>query len=145
MRLRACEKAGLKEVPIIKASDLSPEQQQEFIIKDNVGFGSWDWDTLANEWDTDKITEWGLDIPLLNERLEVINDGDNPEIEITEEILEELRLKPKYIVEFKIHGARGQYWAVVHNRGPWRMTTLQQRLGRKIRGEEKWNKILIEY
>ena len=64
---------------------------------------------------------------------------------LSEGMLEELRLKPKYIVEFKIHGARGQYWAVVHNRGPWRMTTLQQRLGRKIRGEEKWNKILIEY
>ena len=58
MRLRACQKAGLKEVPIIKASDLTPEQQQEFIIKDNVGFGSWDWDILANEWDTEQLEEW---------------------------------------------------------------------------------------
>ncbi|MAG27188.1 hypothetical protein CMI47_16770 [Candidatus Pacearchaeota archaeon] len=63
MRLRACQKAGLKEVPIIKASDLTPAQQQEFIIKDNVGFGSWDWDVLANEWDKEQLEDWGLELP----------------------------------------------------------------------------------
>jgi ParB-like chromosome segregation protein Spo0J len=63
MRLKACKEAGLKEVPIIKASNLTDQQQKEFIIKDNVGFGDWDWDGLANEWDADEITEWGLDIP----------------------------------------------------------------------------------
>ena len=63
MRLKACIDAGLTEVPIIKASSLTPEQQQEFIIKDNVGFGEWEWDVLANEWDVEKLTEWGLDIP----------------------------------------------------------------------------------
>ena len=63
MRLKACIEAGLTEVPIIKASSLTPEQQNEFIIKDNVGFGEWEWDMLANEWDVDKLTEWGLDIP----------------------------------------------------------------------------------
>ena len=63
MRLKACIDAGLTEVPIIKASSLTPEQQQEFIIKDNVGFGEWEWDVLANEWDIEKLTEWGLDIP----------------------------------------------------------------------------------
>ena len=63
MRLKACIDAGLKEVPIIKASSLTLEQQKEFIIKDNVGFGEWEWDVLANEWDVDKLTEWGLDIP----------------------------------------------------------------------------------
>lgn len=50
MRLKACKEAGLKEVPIIKASDLTEEQQREFIIKDNVGFGEWDWEQLK-EWD----------------------------------------------------------------------------------------------
>ena len=64
MRLKACIEAGLKEVAIIKASELTPEQQNEFIIKDNVGFGEWDWDILANEWDTDKLQDWGLDLPL---------------------------------------------------------------------------------
>ena len=48
MRLKACIEAGLKEVSIIKASELTPEQQNEFIIKDNVGFGEWNWDDLAN-------------------------------------------------------------------------------------------------
>jgi DNA modification methylase len=63
MRLKACIEAGLKEVPIIKASSLTPEQQKEFIIKDNVGFGEWEWDVLANEWNVEKLTDWGLDIP----------------------------------------------------------------------------------
>jgi len=63
MRLKACKEAGLKDVPIIKASELTDEQQKEFIIKDNVGFGEWDWDQLANEWDVEQLTEWGLDVP----------------------------------------------------------------------------------
>ena len=63
MRLKACLEAGIKEVAIIKATDLTEEQQKEFIIKDNVGFGEWDWNDLANNWDSDKLEEWGLDIP----------------------------------------------------------------------------------
>jgi hypothetical protein len=62
MRLKACIEAGLKEVAIIKANELTPEQQNEFIIKDNVGFGEWNWDDLANEWDSELLTEWGLDV-----------------------------------------------------------------------------------
>ena len=63
MRLKACEEAGLKEVPIIFADNLTPEQEKEFIIKDNSSFGEWDWDLLANEWNTDQLIDWGLDIP----------------------------------------------------------------------------------
>ena len=62
MRLKACIEAGYKEVTIVKAKDLTPEQQNEFIIKDNVGFGEWDWDILANEWNAEDLTEWGLDV-----------------------------------------------------------------------------------
>ena len=62
MRLKACKEAGLKEVPVIKASDLNEEQQKQFIIKDNVGYGEWDWDMLANEWDAEDLVEWGLDV-----------------------------------------------------------------------------------
>jgi len=62
MRLKACKEAGLKEVPVIFADSLTEEQQKEFIIKDNVGFGEWDWDQLANEWDAEELSEWGLDI-----------------------------------------------------------------------------------
>jgi hypothetical protein len=64
MRLKACKAAGLTEVPIVIADQLTPEQQAEFIIKDNVGFGEWDWDLLANEWDETLLQEWGLDLPI---------------------------------------------------------------------------------
>lgn len=62
MRLKACREAGLKEIPIIQASQLTEEQQREFIIKDNVGFGEWDWEMISAEWDVDKVEEWGLDV-----------------------------------------------------------------------------------
>ena len=48
MRLKACQEAGLTEVPVVQAKDLSEEQKKEFIVKDNVGYGEWDWDDLAN-------------------------------------------------------------------------------------------------
>jgi len=67
MRLKACKSAGLFEVYIHQAIGWSEEQKQEFIIKDNVGFGDWDWDILANEWDTKKLNEWGLDLPEFDE------------------------------------------------------------------------------
>jgi hypothetical protein len=64
MRLKACQEAGIKEVPIIIADNLTEEQQREFLIKDNVGFGEYDWDMLANEWDAEELDKWGLDIPI---------------------------------------------------------------------------------
>lgn len=67
MRLKACKEAGLKEVHIIKASNLTEEQQREFIVKDNVGFGEWDWDVLANEWDVELLEKWGMDLPVLKD------------------------------------------------------------------------------
>ena len=66
MRLKACKEAGLKEVSIIKASGLTVKQQREFIVKDNVGFGDWDWDMVANEWETNELKEWGLDVPVFD-------------------------------------------------------------------------------
>jgi ParB-like chromosome segregation protein Spo0J len=63
MRLRACMDLKLKEVPVILADEWTEEQRREFIIKDNVGFGEWDWDQLANEWDAIELADWGLDIP----------------------------------------------------------------------------------
>ena len=63
MRLKACNEAGLKEVPIIIADNLTEEQQREFLIKDNVSGGEWDW-ALLQEWDTQELQEWGLDVPV---------------------------------------------------------------------------------
>jgi len=64
MRLKACKSAGLFEVWIDIAQGWTEEQKQEFIVKDNVGFGEWDWDILANEWDVQKLVEWGVDLPV---------------------------------------------------------------------------------
>jgi DNA modification methylase len=76
MRLKACKEAGLKEIPIIYADDLTEDQQRQFIIKDNVGFGEWDWEMIANEWDAEQLDEWGLDVPDFtpNEILEAEED-----------------------------------------------------------------------
>ena len=63
MRLRACQDLKMKEVPVILADEWTEEQRREFIIKDNVGFGEWDWDDLANNWDADQLSDWGLDLP----------------------------------------------------------------------------------
>jgi hypothetical protein len=63
MRLKAIQEIGIKEVPIIKAENLTEQQQREFLIKDNVGFGEWDWDALANDWDYKELVDWALDVP----------------------------------------------------------------------------------
>jgi hypothetical protein len=66
MRLAALKELGYKEIPnewVKQAKDLTQEQQNEFIVKDNVSFGAWDWEMIANEWDAKKLEEWGLDLP----------------------------------------------------------------------------------
>ena len=82
MRLKACKEAGLIQIPVIKASSLTEEQQKEFIIKDNVGFGEWDWELIANEWDAEQVTEWGLDIP----DFKIEADAQEDDYEIPDEI-----------------------------------------------------------
>lgn len=62
MRFKACIEVGLKEVFIVQAKDLTEQQKNEFIVKDNVGFGEWDWDILANEWNAEELLEWGLEV-----------------------------------------------------------------------------------
>lgn len=74
MRLKACIHAGLKEVPIIKVSDLTEQEQKQFIIKDNVSGGEWDWNMLANEWDAEELDAWGLDVPDFGKELEAEED-----------------------------------------------------------------------
>jgi hypothetical protein len=97
MRLRACKEAGIKKVHVIFADDLTEEQQREFIIKDNVGFGEWDWAMLANEWDYKELDDWGLTMPNfdvepdysilddsdeLQKQLDEMNDGTRKAIQI---------------------------------------------------------------
>ena len=64
MRLKALNELKFKEIPVIIADEWTEEQKAEFLIKDNVGFGEWDWDSLANEWDVEKLDDWGLDVPI---------------------------------------------------------------------------------
>jgi hypothetical protein len=84
MRLKAAKEIGLKELPIILADDWTEEQKAEFLIKDNVGFGEWDFEQLANEWDAEKLDEWGLNIPDWSKGIEVNNMTDE-DVDITEE------------------------------------------------------------
>ena len=82
MRLKALQELKFKDIPdewVKQVSDLTEEQKKEFIIKDNVGFGEWDFDDLANNWDVEKLNEWGLNIP--NFDVEVLEaEEDNYEI-----------------------------------------------------------------
>lgn len=95
MRLKAAQEVGLKEMPIILADDWTQEQKDEFLIKDNVGFGEWDWDQLANEWDAELLDNWGLDLPLGFDEIKETKDiPDIGEIEFSEELL----LEHNYIV-----------------------------------------------
>jgi hypothetical protein len=104
MRLKACKEAGLKEVPVILADDLSEEQQRQFIIKDNVGFGEWDWEMIANEWDAEKVTEWGLDVWQSPDQIDYADK--NKEIDI-DELDADMVIKLKY-TEKDYHLIKGQ-------------------------------------
>ena len=66
-RLSACKEAGLKMVPIIKASELTDDQQKEFMIRDNASSGSWDFEALANEWDASMLNDWGVEVSIFDD------------------------------------------------------------------------------
>lgn len=66
MRLKAIKELRYKDIPdnwVVMADDWTEEKRREFVIKDNVGFGEWDWEQLANEWDNEDLEAWGLDLP----------------------------------------------------------------------------------
>jgi len=75
MRLKACIEAGMTDVPVIHANNLSEAQKKEFIVKDNVGYGEWEWDALANEWNIEDLDNWGLDIPAFTNDIEQSKDN----------------------------------------------------------------------
>ena len=85
MRYKAAVEVGLKEVYVQTFDDLTEEEQREFIIKDNIGFGEWDWDILANDWDVNQLSDWGLDAIKHDwEDLDYIDEEvDAPELEET--------------------------------------------------------------
>ena len=77
MRFKACIEAGIKEVPVIIANNLTPEQENEFLIKDNVSGGEWDWDILANVWNAEELVDWGLDLPIFMDDKDIDFDNIN--------------------------------------------------------------------
>jgi hypothetical protein len=95
MRLKACKEAGLKQVPIIIADNLTEDQQREFLIKDNVSGGEWDWQMIANDWDAGQLEEWGLNVP--NFETQDYSDR-NEEIDI-DSLDSEMIIKLKYTEE----------------------------------------------
>ena len=79
MRHKACIEAGLQEVPITIAKGLTEKQKREFIIKDNVGFGEWDWDNLADNWNNTQIQDWGLDVWNADDMFELEDTSEEQE------------------------------------------------------------------
>lgn len=85
MRLKAAMELGIKELPIIVADEWTEEQKAEFLIKDNVSYGDWDSGILANEWDVEKLDEWGINVPQYNNEdidLDSFFEEDNQEKDI---------------------------------------------------------------
>jgi hypothetical protein len=98
MRLQALKQLGHKEIPrewVKIATDLAEEQKREFIIKDNVGFGEWDWEILGNEWEAEQLGEWGLEVPGWTQ---VDYSDKNKEID-TEEFEDKCKLTLEYTME----------------------------------------------
>ncbi len=117
MRLKAAQEIGLKELPIVLADDWTQEQRDEFLIKDNVGFGEWDWDQLANEWDAGKLDEWGLDVPIFDTEPfgdDLIGDEKNKPatMKITFENVEQLQKAEIDIQELLDRKYKGAYFSV---------------------------------
>ena len=104
MRLKACIEAGLTDVPVIHANNLSEEHKKEFIIKDNLGYGEWNWDDLANNWDEELLTEWGLDIPNWSAGHEV-NTMTDSDVDLDEEFNPMGKMDGKQRVVFLFDGS----------------------------------------
>lgn len=84
MRLKAAKELGIKELPVIVADEWTEEQKAQFLIKDNVNFGEWNHEELANEWDAIQLQEWGLDLPVYAAGHEA-NDMDEMSLDLDEE------------------------------------------------------------
>lgn len=80
MRFKACKEAGLKEIPVIIADNLTEEQQREFLIKDNTSGGEWDFEMLANEWDVEQLEDWGLDLPKFEDDIDDVEEKEDVDL-----------------------------------------------------------------
>ena len=116
MRFKAMQAAGWKEVPV-EIVDWPEDKQAEFVIKDNVSGGEWDWDALANEWDAEALGKWGLDLPIMMDEPsmdELIGDEKNKPatMKITFETPEQLQAAEIDIQELLDRKYKGAYFSV---------------------------------
>ena len=109
MRLKAAKEVGLKELPVVLADDWTEEQKNEFLIKDNVGFGEWQWDELAADWDAQQLQDWGLDLPI-----DWGGESDEDKEKIAAQKLQERFLIPPFTILDK----RAGYW--IDRKNHWR-------------------------
>jgi len=117
MRLKALKELKHETVPIIVADEWTEEQKNEFLIKDNVGFGEWDWDSLANEWDVEKLDDWGLDLPIIMDEPsldELIGEEKNKpaSMKITFKTVEQLQEAENDIQELIDRKYNGAFYSV---------------------------------
>ena len=94
MRLKALKAAGVFEIPVKRVEGWTAEQKKEFIIKDNLGYGEWDWELVANGWELDVLEDWGLDINGLEEKIDDLEEGESIDIPKSLQILP----KKEYII-----------------------------------------------
>ena len=93
MRLKALKAAGVFEIPVKRVEGWTAEQKKEFIIKDNLGYGEWDWEVVANIWEVEEIAEWGLDLPQFG-----VEDLGNPfEAEVSKNIIFKIEVTCDYL------------------------------------------------
>lgn len=79
MRYKAMIAAGWEDIPVTQVKGWTEDQKREFIIKDNVSGGEWDWDLLANDYDLPTLEQWGVDLPKDLKQTEVEED-EAPEV-----------------------------------------------------------------
>ena len=95
MRLKACKEAGLEFIPVVIADELTEEEQKQFIIKDNIGYGEWDWELLNLEWNIDELKDWGLDFPMYYNETDIRDFFNETDTEVDETLVNE-----KIILEY---------------------------------------------
>lgn len=117
MRLKAAKEIGLTELPVLLADDWTEEQKAQFLIKDNVGFGEWNWDELQSDWDVKQLEEWGLDVPNFMEmpsedELTEENKNKPATMKITFESVEQLQAAENDITELIDRKYKGAFYSV---------------------------------
>lgn len=109
MRLKALKELGYEEIPVVRVIDLTEEQKEEFIVKDNMNYGVWDWEMLNDEWNTQLLNDWGLDIMEIDEDLDysILDDDDEDLDEILDGMTENakksvcIEVPDKHYIDFR--------------------------------------------